>query len=149
MHTYLLLQLFSCYSVRAFVLPRNLRQQSRVVVNGIWPFGKSNMPSSSSSSPPWSAIEFQEALSRQPDNGNRWDELDHLLRSQESMEERTRFEDILTGRGDANHKANLRLFGAPGDPIIYSILLTRLSYHKANLRLFGAPGDPSHIYPSL
>ena len=116
MHTYLLLQLFSCYSVRAFVLPRNLRQQSRVVVNGIWPFGKSNMPSSSSSSPPWSAVEFQEALSRQPDNGNRWDELDRLLRSQESMEERTRFEDILTGRGDANHKANLRLFGAPGDP---------------------------------
>ena len=72
------------------------------------------MPSSSSSSPPWSAVEFQEALSRQPDNGNRWDELDRLLRSQESMEERTRFEGILTGRGDANHKANLRLFGAPG-----------------------------------
>ena len=115
MNNYILLQLFSCYSVGAFVLPRNLQKQSRVVVNGIWPFGKSNMPSSSSSSPPWSAVEFQQALARLPDVGNRWEELDHKLRAQETLEERTRFEDILTGRGDANHKANLRLFGAPGD----------------------------------
>ena len=52
-------------------------------------------------------------MGQQTDAGNRWEELDQLLRSQETQDERTRCEDILTGRGEANHKANIRLFGAP------------------------------------
>ena len=96
MNKYLqLLLLLSCYTVVAFVLPRNVRKQSHVIVNGMWPFGKSNAPSSSSS--PWSSVEFQQALERHSGGNRLWEELDDLLRSQESVEERTRCEDILTG----------------------------------------------------
>ena len=113
MNKFLLLQILSCYSVVAFVIPQYHRKPSHIVVNGIsWPFGKSNTPSSTSSSP-WSSAEFQQAMEQQIDAGNRWEELDQLLRSQETPDERTRCEDILTGRGEANHKANIRLFGAP------------------------------------
>ena len=165
MNKYLFLQLFSCYSVAAFVLPRNFRQQSRVVVNGMWPFGKSNVPSSSSSSSsPWSSIEFQQALERQPvDAGNlRWEELDRLLRSQESPEERARSEDILSGhtlchrintsslrcsRGDQKTMQSHTISLLMSSLSITNHLITPLSSmpgrgdasHKANVRFFGAP----------
>ena len=42
-----------------------------------------------------------------------WDQIDSKLRAQETVEERKVFDQIATGRGFSNHKANIRLFDSP------------------------------------
>ena len=44
-----------------------------------------------------------------------WEEIDVMLRQQESPTERSEFDDILKGRGGSSHKASIRLFDAPDD----------------------------------
>jgi hypothetical protein len=44
-----------------------------------------------------------------------WDEIDAMLRQQESPAERSDFDDILKGRGGSSHKASIRLFDAADD----------------------------------
>lgn len=42
-----------------------------------------------------------------------WDEINSRLKILEKVEERQQFDDIASGRGYSNHKANKRLFDAP------------------------------------
>ena len=58
------------------------------------------------SKPPVQSIEIS-------DDAPSWTEIDTLLRNTEPAEERSEFDLMTAGRGNSNHKANIRLFDAP------------------------------------
>eukprot|EP00596_Hydrurales_sp_CCMP1899_P004116 CAMPEP_0119039994 /NCGR_PEP_ID=MMETSP1177-20130426/9779_1 /TAXON_ID=2985 /ORGANISM="Ochromonas sp, Strain CCMP1899" /LENGTH=464 /DNA_ID=CAMNT_0007004597 /DNA_START=243 /DNA_END=1634 /DNA_ORIENTATION=+ len=66
----------------------------------------------------WSPEDFQKKISSVKSSGSidtvpDWNSLEILLKELEHPQERTNYDLVLSGRGGANHKANIRLFDAP------------------------------------